>query len=539
VAATLVTTPLPATPFHADESIAPAHARAANLLKYLTLLTAGALLTLQPLASTASAQRVQFPTAAPAAATPYSATPYNVTPVPATGVPPTTYATPQTTPSPYAPSPYAQPSYTTPQATSPYAQPSYTTPQAAPSPYTQPTYATPQAAPSPYAQPSYAQPQAAPTTPYPATPYTPSPYAAPSVGPPPLFDPYSSGSTIGSSPATAPYSYTPPGTTAPTWPGQTAPQPYNNPYALPPPASAYPQQPGSLYPDGSPVQWQPGTYGTEGEGYWVKTQRLVQELSFEYTYIYGKHERPDDLEINRAELSSTFAIPILYNIDTPLLVTPGFASNWLEGPLADPTVPGEPDLPPRLYDSYLDFAWYPRVNQWLGGELGVRTGVWSDMDHVSTDSIRLLGRGLASVSLTPQLDILFGAVYLDRLRVKFLPAGGLYWRPTPEWDCYVVFPNPKVRKYFTSVGNSKWFWYVAGEYGGGSWTLNRRNPEIADRIDINDIRVIGGLEWETQTMIRGHVEAGYVWNRELLFESGDPGEFSLQDTVMVRGGIDF
>ena len=63
------------------------------------------------------------------------------------------------------------------------------------------------------------------------------------------------------------------------------------------------------------------------------------------------------------------------SIDTPLLITPGFAANWLQGPDGGP--PPGPELPPRVYDAYLDFAWYPRVNQWLGGELGFRTGVWS------------------------------------------------------------------------------------------------------------------------------------------------------------------
>ena len=127
--------------------------------------------------------------------------------------------------------------------------------------------------------------------------------------------------------------------------------------------------------------------------------------------------------------------------------------------------------------------------------------------------------------------------------MKILPAGGVYWRPTPEWDAYLVFPNPKVRKYWANIGNTKCYWYAAGEYGGGSWTVDRpaagANGRTDDHIDINDIRVIGGIEWETQTQIRGHVEAGYVWDREILFVSGEPGEFKLDDTVMVRGGIDF
>jgi hypothetical protein len=332
------------------------------------------------------------------------------------------------------------------------------------------------------------------------------------VGPPPLFDPYSSGSSIAPPPPAVPYSVAPP------------------PPLPPPPAPVLAPQPNVIVPPNA--TWQPDPIVTSGEGYWQKTQRFFQELSAEYTYLYGRHSDPTDLEINRLELSTTFAFPMFYNIETPLLVTPGFAFNWLEGP----GVPGT-DLPSQVYDAYLDFAWYPRCYEWLGGELGFRTGVWSDFENVNSDSLRFLGRGLASVSTAPNFDILFGAVYLDRVDVKLLPAGGFYWRPTPEWDVYAVFPNPKVRKFLTAIGNSKWYGYAAGEYGMGSWTVERSIGD--DRIDINDIRVIGGLEWETQTFIRGHIEIGYVFDREIVYVSGLPGQFDPDDTFMVRAGVDF
>jgi hypothetical protein len=394
-------------------------------------------------------------------------------------------------------------------ATNPYA--------AQPNPYSAP--ANPYAAqPSPYSVP--AAPPAI-TSPYPATPYSASPppawatpaptYSPSAVGPPPAFDPYTSGNTVAPPPPAIPYTYTPP------------------------PAPALTPQSNVVLPGSAP--WQPDPVITSGEGYWAKTQRFLQELSFEYTFLYGKSGDPSDLQWNRVELSSTFAFPMFYNIETPLLVTPGFAFNWLDGPVGAPQNPGNPDLPPRVYDAYLDFAWYPKCYEWLGGELGFRTGVWSDFDHVNSDSIRLLGRGLASVSTTPNLDILFGVVYLDRVDVKILPAGGVYWRPTPEWDAYLVFPNPKVRKFLTAIGNSKWYWYVAGEYGGDSWTVNRSIG--GDRVDINDIRVSGGFEWETQTFIRGHIEAGYVFNRDVVFASGAPSNFKPDDTFMIRAGVDF
>jgi hypothetical protein len=292
-----------------------------------------------------------------------------------------------------------------------------------------------------------------------------------------------------------------------------------------------------------PYQPQPYDITTSGEGYWQKTQRLLQEISFEYTFLYGKGSDASQFGYDGAELSATFAFPMFGNIETPLLVTPGFETDWLDGPFSGPPIVGPPemaggpDLPPRLYAAYLDFAWFPHCYDWLGGELGVRPGIWSDFKNTDSDSIRILGRALGTVALSPNLDVRFGVVYLDRLNVKILPAGGFYYRPTPDWDMYLVFPNPKVRKFISAIGNTKWWWYVAGEYGGGSWTVERQTTN--DRIDYNDIRVIGGLEWETQTHIRGHVELGYVFDREIIFDSGDPPNFKPDDTIMLRTGISF
>jgi hypothetical protein len=404
------------------------------------------------------------------------------------------------------------------QATSPYAvQPSpYTVPA---SPYAVPTTPAPYVAPanaSPYSAaptPSYGAPAPSYTAPPAYTSAPPPTYSPAAVGPPPAFDPYTSGGSITPAPPVA------------------------APYGAAPPAAPYLQQPAPPY--------QPAPYDIQpsGENYWAKTQRLLQEISFEYTFLYGKQSDPNDLGINEAEISATFAFPMFGNIETPLLVTPGFQTDWLQGPVSGPPLPGPPvtaggpDLPPRLYAAYLDFAWFPKCNEWLGGELGLQPGIWTDFHNVDSDSIRILGRGLATVALSPQLDIRFGVIYLDRVDVKILPAGGFYYRPTPDWDMYLVFPNPKVRKFMTAVGNTKWWWYVAGEYGGGSWTVERQTTD--DRIDINDIRVIGGLEWETQTHIRGHIEAGYVFDREVVFVSGDPGSFKPDDTIMLRAGVSF
>lgn len=352
---------------------------------------------------------------------------------------------------------------------------------------------------------------------------TPQPVLPPGMS---NYDPYGN-PLLGSPPADLPYNVTP----------QLGAQlgqpilPQTGPFTGP----QVPQQGGSVYPSGLPFQWESGAYQYQNsDGNFARLQRLLQQISVEQTWLYGDQKKADELEINRTELSATFGVPIFYNPDTPLLVTPGFAFNWLSGPASTTA-----DLPPRVYDAYLDTAWHPRLTDWLHADLGLRTGVWTDFNAVNSDSIRILGRGMGVLAFTPQIDIHVGVWYLDRNRVKLLPAGGVHWRPNSIWDVYAVFPAPMIRRRSITVGSSQWWIYFAGEYGGGRWTVERLGA-VEDDIDYNDIRLIYGFEWETQSQIRGHIEVGYVFDREILYKAaGAPPKLSLDDTVMVRAGIDF
>lgn len=367
--------------------------------------------------------------------------------------------------------------------------------------------------------------------------FTPTPTPQPTL---PGFDPYGN-PLLGTPPADVPYnvapglSSSPPPITPPGTPPVTTGGPIG-----PPPTVATPGAPtlgGSVYPSGVPFQWESGAYQYQNsDGTVVRLQRLLQQIGFEHTWLWGE-QGIDELGVNRTEITATFGVPIFYNPNTPLLITPGFAFNWLEGPVSAPANDFA-DLPPRVYDAYLDGAWHPQFTDWLSADLGLRTGVWTDFHEVNTDSIRILGRGLGVIALSPQLDVHVGVWYLDRNKVKLLPAGGIHWRPSPEWDAYLVFPNPKVRKRSINIGSSQLWVYAAGEYGGGRWTIERASG-MGDDFDYNDIRAIFGIEWETQTQARGHIEVGYVFDRELLYDSQMPAELNLDDTVMVRCGLNF
>ena len=347
------------------------------------------------------------------------------------------------------------------------------------------------------------------------------------VAPGPVFDPYAAGSALGPPPPTVPYTFSqplPPGQPLSSAPGFG--QPSVSTFGQPGQPFAA-QQTAPLLPDGVPLSWEPGTYGfQQGDGSFVRFTKFVQKLDGEYTHLFGGSSA-DDLQLNRVQVTSTFAWPIHGNLETPLLLTPGFVYNAFDDSVFAP-FPGE------LYEAYLDTAWFPQINEFVGAELGFRTGVWTDFDEVNSDSVRLLGRGLAVVRITPKAELLAGVVYLDRERIKLLPAGGIRWRPTPDLEVDAVFPNPAIRRRLGSPGTTDWWIFLAGEYGGGSWT----HEFATDGVDYNDLRVSLGIEFETQSQVTGTFEVGYVFDREIYLPlGGGPVALEFDDTVMLRAGI--
>ncbi|OHB78863.1 MAG: hypothetical protein A2W31_14945 [Planctomycetes bacterium RBG_16_64_10] len=368
-------------------------------------------------------------------------------------------------------------------------------------------------APAPATPPSTALPPA--TMPAPALPpgqTAPSATFGGSVQPVPGWDPYGGGAAPGSAAGAVPY-YTPPPT------GPTS-------------------QPPALFPEGVPWSSSPGGYAYPQPAFQMPNyQRFLQEVRFEFTWL-PSNGGENRFGLSGAEVFGTFAFPLFGNADTPLLVTPGVAFNFLDGPVTTPE--NQADMPAQLYDAYLDFAWQPRVTPWFSGDLGFRTGVYSDFSFVDTESIRLMGRGLGVITFTPTMQATLGVVYLDRNKVKLLPAGGLIWTPNPNRRWEIVFPNPKLANRCQDIGTTELWWYVSGEYGGGAWTVTRSDPVVdQDSVDYNDIRAILGLEWTTLSRMNGFFEIGYVFEREIVYVSQVPVNFNPDDTIMLRAGLAF
>jgi hypothetical protein len=350
-----------------------------------------------------------------------------------------------------------------------------------------------------------------------------------------------------------PYAAQPPGGGFAAPPNYPPPVPYGGPppypggldprFAAPGPSTIY--QPG---PTTSPAYPYPNSefsvFGPDGSV--TRMMRFLQGVSLEHTWLDGESGR--DLEINDTDLSATFAVPIFPNRDHPLLISPGFAFHFWDGPEAPEA--GLADLPAHAYDAYIDFTWRPKLNELFAAELAFRPGIYADYEAVNSDSLRLQGRGLAFITITPRLQMVIGGVYIDRVDLKFLPAGGVIWTPHEKARYEIVFPKPKLSRYLlTSARSSDWWGYLTAEYGGGSWTIERA-AGFDDRIDINDIRVMAGLEILPAQAADGtqpafgrrlmlYFEGGYVFEREIVYDSQVPPTFRLPDTFMVRAGARF
>ncbi|TWT64863.1 hypothetical protein [Allorhodopirellula solitaria] len=359
------------------------------------------------------------------------------------------------------------------------------------------------------------------------------------------------GTTSSAAPYNAPPIYGPSTDGSPYYGGGTnGSMPYGSgsTFSTPPPANyGTPTFPPSAYPSGAPTSLFPQGFGDVysntmlpvGSG--MTAYDLLRGPRFRQTFVTGGNSQ-DDLGVSQTDVSIGLTCDNFLYSNRPLSIAPSFSLYLFDGPISIPS--HQADLPGNAYAGFLDFGWQSDPNQIVGGEFGVRVGAFSDFDTFNEDSIRILGRGLFAFRLTPSSTIKAGLYYLDRESIKMLPAGGVLCQPNPYTRYDIFFPEPKFAKYWRTLGTQDVWWYIAGNYGGGSWTITRANAgQIEERVDINQIEAVFGWEWGRSDLIRmgqrtAFFEIGGVFNRELEYEIS-PDDQSLSNAFMFRGGFGY
>ncbi|MFO0903945.1 MAG: hypothetical protein U0939_13150 [Pirellulales bacterium] len=286
-----------------------------------------------------------------------------------------------------------------------------------------------------------------------------------------------------------------------------------------------PQDAHSGYPPHLPLAVEDDQLMFEGPQITSFKNGFFQKLSLGGTWVAGDSS-PGSLGIVESEAFVTVAVPMPKR-EWPMLITPYLNVRTLDGP-------GSPDLPPVLYETYVDFMWVPKLMPNLLGILAITPAVYSDFEQGSADGFRWTGKGLVRWDIQPDtLQFMIGVLYLNRIDVKILPAGGFIWRPSPDWDLEAVFPRPKFAKRMSFTPDSEDWVYIAGEFGGNSFAIADPNG-APDVIALRDWRFMLGYERRRNGGAGHRFEVGYVFNRSVEYFYSNTPEYYPNDTFMLR-----
>jgi hypothetical protein len=258
---------------------------------------------------------------------------------------------------------------------------------------------------------------------------------------------------------------------------------------------------------------------------------VLQRVSFLTSYLpkFGD----DGLGMVDFENSVMLGFPFPTR-DMPLVLTPGFDFHLVDGP--DSAAAAGADLPPQLYDIYLQIRWMTKVSDRWSLTLATTPGYYTDFEGDNSDALRVTAQALAIWEWRPQSQLIFGVVYLDREDIGFLPAGGLIWTPNDANRLELIFPRPRFLHRFRQTSIYEDWWSIGAEFGGGEWAIERADG-TNDVVDITDFRITAGVERKSIDYLVGmRLEMAYVFGREIEYRSDSPG-FEPSDTLLVRGGF--
>jgi hypothetical protein len=258
---------------------------------------------------------------------------------------------------------------------------------------------------------------------------------------------------------------------------------------------------------------------------WAK-DGMWQRLTTTATWLLPGGD--DSMGVWDLEFKPLLGVPIP-SMTWPTLLTPGFGIHMFDGPTTS-------DVPSTVYDLYLDIRWMKQLTPGVGIELGLTPGWYSDFQQSDGDAFRMGARAVGAFTCTPEIQAVAGLAFLDRFDVSILPVGGVIWMPSPDRRYELLIPRPKAAwRLDEGCEFGRWV-YIAGEFGGGMWAIERANGR-EDQMVYRDYRLVLGLERTTCDGLYTRIEAGYVFGRKIEYNSGRENE--LDPTLMVRGEVAF
>ena len=230
---------------------------------------------------------------------------------------------------------------------------------------------------------------------------------------------------------------------------------------------------------------------------------------------------------------SRFAVPCQMLGGDMFYIAPAFQINFWNN------VPTTPEYAYTMRDTtfggWLEACIEPRLGNEFRFDLGASVGVYSDFNKITSDCIYVRGIARGYYQFSKSLELMAGVNFLNRERIKLMPTFGVIWAPSDYFECFLIFPDPKIRRRIYIVNDTQWWAFVRADYGGGSWAVNTDHGVF--RTDYNDIRVALGLEFinKPKQCLSGYFEVGGAFNRE-LYSNGHTW-YKPSSCVFLAGGV--
>jgi len=211
----------------------------------------------------------------------------------------------------------------------------------------------------------------------------------------------------------------------------------------------------------------------------------------------------------------------------PVVVTPGVGLHFWSGPQ-------RLDLPPRVYDLYLDLSWRFLERDWWGIAGGLTPGFYGDFNRLDGRAFQLTGWLLGDWTLSERWSAVAGIAYVRQLQSNLLPVGGLIWRPNPELRIDLVIPRPRVAWLIGGDQTGETWGFVSGVFGGGAWAVAGGGQNFL--VQYSDLRLAIGCE-RTGAATIWSAEAGLAFSRNISLDRYSV--LSPDSALFLQLGIQF
>lgn len=174
-------------------------------------------------------------------------------------------------------------------------------------------------------------------------------------------------------------------------------------------------------------------------------------------------------------------------------------------------------LPNTLFDVYVDLSCSLWEYERGAVTVGVTPGLYGDFQTVDGNTFQVTGWLNATYEWTPQWTLVGGVAVVRQLQSRWLPLGGVIWRPTPEWQVDLLFPRPRIARQISQSDQGDTWLYVAGQFGGGAWSID--DPIVGPSlVRYSDLRLLAGVNLWRVSGRELSCEAGYVFSRQVAID---------------------